>query len=315
MVKVINKYRSMSFEEKTIFSSKLSIISNSILAVCKFVLSFFASSFFIVAAIINVLIAGSKLECYLGEKFPERKSFEYRNKMIGIFLLTAGLEYAIYMGRLVFTDVNVMDYSMVLGISVATVSFVELGFAIKGCFNSFGKGHYYRNLKLISLCSALTAIVLTEVALTSFSASSDTRVINGLFGMGVGIIIVLISIYIFVAPYVSIVDREYNEYQLKKGFEGLKEEKIVIPLTFSRFYGNYSYKGVVSGDLIKGSIIKEKSPLFKWNIYIKILVVVLSEILIFPYAFGALVFHFKNATLISKLDNKMAELNYQKVGD
>ncbi len=315
MIKLVNSYRSMSFEEKTIFSSKLSILSNCLFAVGKFILSFFSSSFFIVAAIINVLLAGAKTECYLGEKFPEKKSFEYRNKMIGIFLLSAGIEYAVYMGRLVFTNVNVMDYSMVLGIGVATVSFVELGLAIKGCFNSFGKGHYYRNLKLISLCSALTAIVLTEVALTSFAASSDTRIIDGLFGMGVGVVIVLIAIYIFVAPSVSIVDREYNVYRLKEGFAGLKDKEIEIPLTFSRFYGNYSYKGVVNGDLVEGTIIKGKSPILKWNIYLKILIIVLSEILIFPYALGALIFHFKNATLITKLDNKMAELNYQKVGD
>lgn len=313
MVNFINKYRSMSFEEKTIFTSMFSIILNAILALGKFVMAFFSSMFFIAAAIVNVLVAGSKLQCYLGEKYPEKKTFDYRNKMIGILLLCAGLEYAIYMGRLIFTNTEVMEYSMFLGIMVATVSFIEMGFAIKGCFNSFGKGHYYRNIKLISLCSALTAIVLTEIALTSFAAETDTRIINGIVGMSVGIIIVLISIYIFIAPKVSIVDREHNVYKLKNGFNSLNKEKIEIPLTFSKFYGNYAYKGKVVGDLVDGHIIKGKSPIFKWNIYWKITIIILSEILIFPYAIGALVFHFKNASLINKLDNHMLELNYEKI--
>jgi len=200
-----------------------------------------------------------------------------------------------------------------LGIMVATVSFIEMGIAIKGCFNSFGKGHYYRNIKLISFCSALTAIVLTEIALTSFASEVDTRVLNGLFGMSVGVIIILIAIYIFIAPQISIVDREHNVYKIKKGCKELNENKIEIPLTFSKFYGNYIYKGQVAKGIVDGHIVKGKSPILKWNIYWKITIIVLSEILIFPYAFGALIFHFKNASLIKKLDNHMLELNYQKV--
>jgi len=313
MVNLINKYRSMSFEEKTIFTSKFSIIFNAFMALCKFIMAFFTSMFFIAAAIVNILVAGSKMQCYLGEKYPEKKSFDYRNKMIGFLLLCAGLEYTIYMARLIFTNTEVMQYSMFLGIMVATVSFIEMGIAIKGCFNSFGKGHYYRNIKLISFCSALTAIVLTEIALTSFASEVDTRVLNGLFGMSVGVIIILIAIYIFIAPQISIVDREHNVYKIKKGCKELNENKIEIPLTFSKFYGNYIYKGQVAKGIVDGHIVKGKSPILKWNIYWKITIIVLSEILIFPYAFGALIFHFKNASLIKKLDNHMLELNYQKV--
>ena len=51
----------------------------------------------------------------------------------------------------------------------------------------------------------------------------------------------------------------------------------------------------------------------KWNIWIKILVFTLSEILIFPYAVGALVSYFKNGKLVSHLDKKMAEIGYIKI--
>lgn len=313
MMELVNKYRSMTFEQKTIFSTRISMITNLLLAIGKFILSFFHGVFFFVAGIVNVLVMNSKLQCYLGEKYPEKKTFKYRNNMIGIFLFLAGLQYSIYMGRLIFTDVKVMDYSMLLGIGVACVSFVEMGIAIKGCFNSFGKGHYYRNIKLISLCSALTAIVLTEVALTSFAAEGDTRIINGIFGMSVGAIIVLISIYIYFAPNISIVDREHNVYKLKDGANKIEEGKVEIQLTHSKFYGNYTYVGNVKEDIIDGHIVKGKSPLGNWNIYVKILVIILSELLIFVYAGGALIFHFKNVTLIKKLDTIMLDKGYEKI--
>ena len=312
MLKVINQYRGLSFEEKTIFTTRFSIGMNFLLGIGKVILSFFFGVFFLVAAIVNFFIMLTKLECYYGVKYPEKKSFEYRNKCVGIFLLIAGLEYAIYMARMIFTDVKIMDYDMVLGICVACVSFIELAIAIKGCFNSYGKGHYYRNIKLTSLCSALTAIVLTEVALTSFASETDLRATNGLVGMIVGIIIVLISIYIFIAPRVSIVDREHNVYKLKEGNQPISEKELRVKLTNSRFYRDYVYVGKVDGDIIDGHIIQEKSPIWSWNIYLLILIFVLSEILIFPYAFGALIFHFKSKSIIDKLDRKLLDIGYLK---
>ena len=311
-IQLINYYRSLSFKEKTIFTTRFSILINLLLGIGKVILSFFFGIFFLVAAIVNFFITLTKLECYLGVKYPDKKSFDYRNKCVGIFLLIAGLEYAIYMARMIFTDVPIMDYDMILGIVIACVSFVELAIAIMGCFNSLGKGHYYRNIKLTSLCSALTAIVLTEVALTSFASATDLRVVNGIVGMIVGIIIILISAYVFVAPKVSIVDREHNVYKLKEDGEGIKDKEIRIKLTNSKFYRDYIYVGKASNNIIDGHIVQEKSPIWSWNIYWLSLVILLSEILIFPYAAGALVFHFKCRNIINDLDKKMLEKGYEK---
>ena len=314
-IQLINYYRILSFKEKTIFTTKFSILFNLLLGIGKVILSFFFGVFFLVSAIVNFFVMLAKLECYLGVRHPDKKSFDYRNKCVSVFLFIAGIEYVVYMARMIFTDVEIMKYDMILGICVACVSFVELFLAIRGCFKSYGKGHYYRNIKLISLCSALTAIVLTEVALTSFASKTDLRVINGLVGMIVGIIIILISIYVFVAPKISIVDKEYNTYKLKENGLPIKDKEIRIKLTNSKFYRDYVYVGKVDNNIIDGHIVQEKSPIFSWNIYLFILVIVLSEILIFPYAVGALVFHFKNRNIINDLDNKMSEKGYKKIFD
>ena len=313
MTQLISCYRGLSFQQKTIFTTRFSILINLLLGIGKCILSFFLGIFFLVAAIVNFFIMLTKLECYLGVKYPNKKSFEYRNKCVGIFLLIAGLEYAIYMGRMIFTNVRIMEYDMILGIVIACVAFVELAIAIKGCFNSLGKGHYYRNIKLTSLCSALTAIFLTEVALTSFASEIDLRIINGLVGMIVGVVIVLISLYVFIAPEISIIDKEYNVYKLKESYKPIIDKQIQIELTKSKFYRNYVYLGDVEGIKVVGNIIQTKSPIWSWNIYLLCLVILLSEILIFPYAIGALVFHFKSRNVIINLDNEMLERGYEKI--
>lgn len=313
MIKLISKYKTASFKEKTIMMTRFSIILNMVLAIAKFVLAIVLEDlFFFVAGVLNLFIMTAKNQCYLGVKYPNKKTFKYRNIMTGVFLFLSGFQYGVYMTRLVFRDTAVMDYDMYLGIAIALVSFIELGFAIKGCFNSFGKGHYYRNIKLINLCSALTAMVLTEIAIMSFASDIDPRRMNGLFGMGVSIIIELIALFVLIAPKVSIVDKEHNVYRLINQTNKTDEENINIRLTKSKFYGDYIYVATNNGNRIDGNIIKGKSPLFKWNIWIKILVIVLSEILIFPYAIGALVFYFKNFNVIKKLDKIMLEKGYIK---
>ena len=313
VMELVNKYRKLSFENRAIFNTKVSIIFNATLAISKAIISIFTTVFFLIAGIVNLFIMLSKYVCYKGITKPEEKIFKKRNALVGSFLLIAGVMYAIYMGSMIFTDVSVMKYDMILGIVIACVSFIELGVAIFGCFRVVGKGHYYRNIKLINLCSALTAIVLTEVALTSAVAETDTRLLNGIFGLIVGFVIYLIACYIFVAPRISIVDREHNVYESINESNVINEEKIEIVLTDSKFYGNYTYVGVKEGNKINGHIIKGKSPIFSWNIYIKILIIVLSEILIFVYAGGALIHHFKDSTLIKKLDGIMLEKGYKKI--
>lgn len=316
MKKIISKYRLMTFEERTVFSTKFSCLFNIILAFGKIILSIFQSIFFLIAGIVNILIMFSKWQCFLAIQKPDKRTFEYRNNMIGINLILAGIMYAIYMARLIYTDTKVMDYKMILGISIALVSFIELAIAIKGIFNAKGKGHFYSNIKLINLSSAFTALVLTELAITSFASPTDLRVTNGIFGVIVGGIIILIGGFILLSPKISIVDREHNVYKQisdKQLIELTSDNKVIIPLTKSKVCSNYIYIGTYNNGIIEGDIIKDKSPIRNWNIYVKILVIILSEILIFVYGIWSLIFYFNSYKTINKLDLKMKKNGYQKI--
>lgn len=310
MKKIINHVRSMTFEQKTYYSARLSILLNLILGSFKVILSFFYGIFFLVSGIINLLIMLAKLENYLGIKHPTKKSFKYRNIFTGVVIIIAGAQYAIYMGRMLYTHIDLMKYDGVLAVGIATVSFVEMIVSIIGCFKVYGKGHFYRNLKVINLISSMTAIVLTEVALMSFASDFDTRIIDGVFGLSVGALISLLGVFILIAPKISIVDHMHNRYKINKQID---ETYFEVKLTNNKIYSDYIYKAQIQNNIVDGYLVKSKSPIFKWNIYVKILIIVLSEILIFPYMFGAIINYFNNSSLIKKLDNYMMKLGYTKI--
>ncbi|MDE7263501.1 MAG: hypothetical protein K2N64_02410 [Anaeroplasmataceae bacterium] len=305
MVNMVKWYRGLSFEERTLFHAKFSIIFNFILAVGKVILGFFVNAVFFVTAVVNGFMMLSRLECYLGVTKPNSKSFWYRNNFIGAFLVLAGVQYTFYMVMLWISRFETRSYTMIVGIVIAFVSFIELGVAIKGCFNAYGRGHYYRNIKMTNLCSALTAIALTEMAITSFSSVEQNTKIDNWFGLVVGISIILMGCFVFIAPLISIVDRKRNVYQMTEDSDFNTECRIRYQLTKSRIYGNYFYIGRIQGGLIRGVVVKGKNPILQFNIFVKMILILFSEILIFPYAVGALIFHFRCATIIKKLDQYM----------
>ena len=313
MKNLILKIKSLSFKEKTFYTSLFSVILNALIGVFEIILSIRYGVFFLVTGIQNICLMLARLECLLGMKEYKKRSLKLRTFLIGTFLIIAGLEYAIYMSRMVFSDVEIAEYGMILGITIACVSFFQMFLAIRGLFISYGKGHYVRDLKLINLCTALTAIVLTEVAITSFASETSTRIIDGIFGMSVGAIIVIIGLFIWIAPKISIVGREYNVYKTNSFNNVLNEKEVNIVLIKSNLYGDYYYKGTTNGKYIKGNISKGKTRIFKLNIFVLIIVFILSEILIFPYFFGWLIHYFRSSTLIKKLDSKMKEIDYYRV--
>ncbi len=310
----LQKYRSLSFEQRTMFHARFSILFNLILAGIKLILGFVINAVFFVTAVVNLFMLLSRWECLQGATKPQRRTFKFRNNCVGIFLILAGVQYTIYMIFLLFERFEARTYPQYLGILIALVSFVELGVAIKGCFNAYGKGHYYRNIKVTNLCSAFTAIALTTIAITSFvSQPNEVKNLNGWVGITVGVIIILNGIYVFIAPRISIADRKHNVYKIEENSDLLCETKIKIKLTNSKFYGNYYYIGRNKNKVIEGIVAKDKNPFFQFSLIKKILFLLFSEILLIPYAIGAFIFHIKNSKLIVKLDSIMEQHNCLKL--
>ncbi|MBQ7351346.1 MAG: hypothetical protein IJW59_00550 [Clostridia bacterium] len=314
MKKAIKNFIALPPQTKSSVSALISAIWNSVLATGKLALSIFKGIFFLVSGVINIFFALAKLECHWGLKNYHNQSFKYRNIKVASFLLVAGIQYSIYMLSLIFWNRTVMQYTDFLSINIALIAFVELGFAIKGMFDIKDKGHYYRDIKLINLCSTFTSLMWAEVALLSFTTGSTNMLYCGISGAVVGLVIICISIYIFFAPKVSLIDRKYNSY--KKVSKDIPDEfakDIKLTLSKSKIFGDYIYTATKKNDIIDGQIIRGRNAWHTLNIYYKIAIILFSEILIFAYGICAIIYFFKNLKLIKKLDSQMLELGYEKI--
>lgn len=307
--KIISKYKSLSFEDRTIFMTKFSIGWNVILGVGKFILAIFSGLYFVVAGIINIIISAEKAECYFGMAQKKGRSFEKRNLIISILMFLSGLQYTIYIVILLVGGRGTSNFGEIIGICIALVAFVELGISIYGLVKVKSKGHYYRNIKIINFCSALTAIALTENALMSFAGDKPHNILSGIFGIVVGSIIMILSIFVYFAPKYSIVDKEHHVYKTNK----TDQENLEIMLKYSKFYGGYKYHANIKDGICDGHIVRTKGELFKAHWSVLTIMIILSEILIFPYAIGAIVNYFKCFHLIEKLDEIMEKEGFIKI--
>lgn len=312
----IKKYNQLSPQPKAAISAFISVVWNGILGIGKFILAIFKGVFFFVSGVINIFFGLAKLECSWGLKNHKNESFKYRNIKVATFFLIAGIQYTIYMLTLVFDKRTVMQYTDFLSINIALIAFVELGIAIYGMFKIKGKGHYYRDIKLINLCSALTALMWAELALLSFTTGTENMFICGISGAIVGFGIICIAVYIYFAPRVSLIDQEHNVYKQtnsKKLLELDKDNNFNLLLFKSKIFGDYVFKANYKENTLDGYIIKTRNYWHKLNIWWKMFIILFSEILIFGYAFWAIVCFFRNIKLIKKLDDKMLELGFEKL--
>lgn len=299
--------------DKTIFSSRISIIWNITLALAKLLFSYFGGPFFIISGIVNMLVATSKAICVRGLKEHNQDKFIIRNTFIGVSLLFVGIVYSVYMMRLIVLDVNTFKYDMILGIIIAIISFTELSLSLAGFFNILYHGHYYRNIKIINLSQAIMAMAWTEVAIMSFAHDGDTSLYDGITGVVAGILVSILSIAIFLGPKLSLSDHVYQNYYCKNQNKRINDKVVKVELTYSKFYPNYYYEGKSNYNIVKGKIKKGKNPIWKWNIFLLIIVLILSEILIFVYFAGWLIHLVKSSKIIKKLDIIMLDKGYINV--
>lgn len=311
----VHKFRKLPYEEKMVYTVRVSMSMNLLLAVGKVVFGLFYGFLFCIAGMVNGFIFLSKYECFLGIRNTKR-SFKERNNRIFLFLLLASLIYTLYMARLVFFDIKVYDYTVFVGILIALVSFSEMGIAIYGLIRTKRSWHYHRDIKIINFCSAMTAIVLAQVAIMSFTNVKDAYFLNGITGMGVGIIMLFLSIFIYFAPVVSINGREKNIYELED-IERNNDIKIsdngVIVLSKSVIYGNYEYHYSFNGHFVEGHIIRGKKIWSYFTPFQSVLAIIFSPILILIYAVGRLEYYFRTLTLIDDLDQMMFNEGFVKI--
>lgn len=149
------------------------------------------------------------------------------------------------------------------------------------------------------------------------SVTGIVDIANAFTGIGVGTFIALCAIYILFAPKISVIDREHNVFVLQNAAENklidLNAETIKIRLSRSPVYGSYIYRAAICGDVIDGHIVREQSLWKRMHVAWKTVCCILSEILIFVWLTGRMIFFFRSINLPKRLEIKMKNSGFAEV--
>ena len=196
IARIINKYFHLNFKEKANINSRFSLASNAFVAVCKMVMGIFSTSIFLfISAFYSLGCAASKQTYFVGlaySKIDKEQETKYYLK-IAIMLLFTDIIYIIYMIRLFFIP-SVSHYPKIVGIALATISTLEMYFAISGLIKSKKRNELLLSgLKCVSL-----SIVLAQTAILSFTMPEiDSSIYNAITGTSLGFVCIIIAIAMF----------------------------------------------------------------------------------------------------------------------
>lgn len=291
-------------EFKIKLNTRLLLLCSFFIGIGKVFLSIFLGPYMLISGIFSMCIFIAKILTLINLKHNNSES-----KIIGALIMAAGLAYSAYMARLLIIDYKFWA-NIQIGIIIAVIGFTELTLSIIGIIRYKNKRIQYRYLKLINLASSISAMMLTMFALTSALDVENVSILNGTAGIFAGLLIILVGIYIIIYPNISLYNKIHNVY---KSNSKMSDTHLCITLYKSRIYSTIYYEANIYDNIIDGYIKKSKSPLLEYNIFIIILLIVLSEILIFPYAFIALYNQLRSNRIIKKLNEEMKKLNCDKL--
>lgn len=196
----------MKFKKLRYKMTHISVAFNFTLAVSKIGLGIAALSFFpIVSAFYNMGFGIAKYSAVrehqrisiVAKKECERLHAELKcYHLIGIMVFVSSLIFTCYSSRLFLYKENFNTYNNVVAIGIATVTFTEIGLAIKGILNARKNDELITEaIKFVNLASALISLVLTQTALMSFAQKGELNTMHiGISGLLFGIISAIIGL-------------------------------------------------------------------------------------------------------------------------
>lgn len=194
---LIKKYIKLDYKIKSGIGGIITLSSNFILAFLKAILGIFTSSIFLfISALYSTGCGMGRLTYFIGTKNSQTENDELKYYLyISLILFSTSVIYIIYMIRLFFIPSSA-HYPMIAGISLATISTWEMFWSIRGLVKSHKRNDLLLSgLKAIGLATALLSIVLTQIAILSFTMpNEDCSVYNALAGTVFGGMCVCISI-------------------------------------------------------------------------------------------------------------------------
>lgn len=208
-MKLIEKFKSLKDKAKQKHIVLLvSLVYNFVWAICKIVFGAFSASYFFCVSGASTLLFGFIKKVYL-KHFDNEDLDEKLGKSvtIAIMLMISSALFIFYMARLFFIH-EAKEYGLILSITIATSSFVELGFALYNFLQAKKTNDILlQSFRGCSLASSCFAIVLTQVALLS-ACQTPANTYNAITGVILGAFALLIGLYLLIK---ALSERKKNE--------------------------------------------------------------------------------------------------------
>lgn len=208
-MKVIKNFIALEKADKIVFFLLITNFGNALMAIIKLIFGLsIPSLWFFVNAVFGIILVISRIvsikdyrKMRLETDIYKKRNIGYSNYIDnGIILIILGIAYFAVSMYLYFkgTNTNMHEFLTYL---VAFYAFYSIGSAIyRMCKYRKNNNPIIAGVKITSFANALTSIVLTQVVLlNTFGGNIDTRIINGLVGMSVSIIIMGLGLYMIVS--------------------------------------------------------------------------------------------------------------------
>ncbi len=155
-------------------------LMNILIFIAKVVLFLITKSLsFLISSLYNLGIGLAKKKIY---------SNKDNYKSIGSFVIIASLCFIIYSIWIIITH-KMVSYNLYIGITIATITFYDIGYSIYEIRKSIKNKNKQNNLLMsVNLATALISLQLTQSALLSFTqVGIDNSLYNGMIGIIVGL--------------------------------------------------------------------------------------------------------------------------------
>lgn len=210
MNKQIKYFRELKKENRVMFFLIFTTIGNILIALIKFVLSLtLPSLWFFINAIFMIILSFARFfsikdyrKTKLIQDIEEIQKIGYKNYLNnGALLVVLGIMYFFVNIYIYYKGTNTTMHEY-LTYLVALVAFWSVGSAIYGMIK-YKRNHtpILKAVKLTNFANALTSIMLTQIVLLDTYAETESynsNLMNGLTGMGIGIIIIILGLYMII---------------------------------------------------------------------------------------------------------------------
>jgi len=213
MINLFDYFKKFKKEDRVMFFLILTTIGNIFIAIVKFVLSLtLPSLWFFINALFMIILTFARffsIRDYGKTKHIKDKDvikkIGYKNYLNnGILLVVLGIMYFFVNVYIYYKGTNTTMHEY-LTYLVALVAFWSIGSAIYGMIK-YKRNHtpILKAVKLTNFANALTSIMLTQIVLLDTYANTkayNSNLMNGLMGMGLGIIIIIIGLYMVIGIF------------------------------------------------------------------------------------------------------------------